>query len=78
MTKKGKVPFVRSQDFESVDEALTAAIADLDEANLRIQELLESQSGATAPENGEEPADGLPEPGGEDAGPDGVETEVPS
>ncbi len=53
MSPKEKVHFIRSTDFEAVDEELSEAMSGLDEANSRILELLNSE---TAPESGEEAA----------------------
>ena len=44
MANKGKVAFIRTTDFESVDEELTAALNRLEDANERIVQLLESQT----------------------------------
>lgn len=50
MANKEKVNFIRSNDFESVDEELTAALNQLENANERIVQLLESQTRGPGPE----------------------------
>lgn len=42
MPKKDDPSIVRARDFQQVDEDLTSAMESLDEANLKIQELLNS------------------------------------
>lgn len=43
MAKKDKVSLLRSEQFESVDDALTSAMLRLDASNERIVELLTSE-----------------------------------
>ncbi len=43
MAKKEKIDIVRSKDFSSVDDELAAALAQLDEANVRVTEVLDSE-----------------------------------
>lgn len=47
MAKKEKVSLVRSEAFESVDEALTAAMIRLDTTNERVGQLLNSDPSRT-------------------------------
>lgn len=44
MAKKDKVSLLRSEQFESVDDALTSAMLRLDATNERIVELLTSET----------------------------------
>ena len=44
MSKKEKVQFSHGEAFESVEDLLTEAIENLDQANERIQRLLHSES----------------------------------
>lgn len=48
MAKKEKVPLIRSDDFEAVDQELADALASLDEVNARVCELLNSERPAPA------------------------------
>ena len=50
MSKKEDVNIVRAGEFQQVDEDLTLAMQELDKANLRIEELLQSRD-ATLPED---------------------------
>ncbi len=43
MASKEKVTFVRSKEFESIDDELSAALNQLEESNERIVRLLESE-----------------------------------
>lgn len=43
MAKKEKIAIIRPDEFGEVDEALTEALAGLDEANTRVSSLLESE-----------------------------------
>lgn len=43
MSTKNKVQFVRTSDFETVEDDLAAAMEQLDDANLRIDTLLSSK-----------------------------------
>ena len=43
MASKDKVAFVRTKEFESIDEELSAALSQLDESNQRIATLLETE-----------------------------------
>jgi hypothetical protein len=43
MSRKEKVSFVRTIDFESLDEELSQAMEALDDTNSRITELLETE-----------------------------------
>jgi hypothetical protein len=42
MSKKRKVVFTRPETLEEIDEKLAAALAQLDDANFRVQHLLTS------------------------------------
>ncbi len=44
MPGKGKVHFVRAEDFESIEEELSVALDRLDEANSRIVSLLDTET----------------------------------
>lgn len=48
-TKKEKVEFVRSQQFEAVDDELSQAMSLLEEKNARIAELLSSEARGDLP-----------------------------
>jgi len=50
MSKKEKVNLHRGEAFDSTDEALSQAMSELDAANARILELLESETLGGAPE----------------------------
>ena len=54
MTDKEKITIVRSDDFTSVDAELSDAIAQLDESNSRIVDLLENDSTEVSIEEEEE------------------------
>ncbi|HPO15493.1 MAG TPA: hypothetical protein PLI09_18770 [Candidatus Hydrogenedentes bacterium] len=56
MSGKEKVSFVRSKDFESIDDELTEALNGLDEANDRILKLLETEPPPITGEAGAQPA----------------------
>lgn len=45
MSKKDKVSFVRTNDFEAVEEELNSALTLLDETNERVGELLSREHG---------------------------------
>lgn len=44
MSKKEKIQFSHGEDFESVEDLLTEALENLDQANERILRLLDSES----------------------------------
>jgi hypothetical protein len=44
MAKKDKVNIIRNTDFDEIDLALTEAMSELDSTNVRILELLESET----------------------------------
>jgi hypothetical protein len=54
MSKKEKVQFSHGETFESVEDLLTEAIESLDQANERIQRLLQSET--RGPEDTSSPA----------------------
>lgn len=56
MSGKEKVSFVRSKDFESIDDELTEALNGLDEANDRILKILESEPPSITADAGAQPA----------------------
>ena len=43
MTKKDKVEFVRTEEFDTVDQALAEAMALLDQVNTRVIDLLQGE-----------------------------------
>ena len=51
MSKKEKVNLVRSEDFESMDDALNQAMSLLDETNQRIEDLLVTETERPKPES---------------------------
>ena len=44
MSRKEKVSIIRSEEFASVEDELTAALDQLEQSNSRIQALLESET----------------------------------
>ncbi len=44
MSRKDKISIIRSEEFASVEDELAAAVDELENANLRIQALLESET----------------------------------
>ena len=54
MVKKRDVAFVRSDDFETIDEELTAAMSGLDAANDRVLTLLDGERAAAEEDAAEE------------------------
>ena len=62
MAAKESVNFKRSEDFESIDDELTEALSALDEANVRVLDLLETESHTpiSAEENAPSQEDGEP------------------
>lgn len=63
MAAKEKVTFVRSKEFESIDDELSAALDQLEDVNQRIVDLLSTES-TPVPISGLEPE---PEGSGESA-----------
>jgi hypothetical protein len=53
MAGKDKVSFVRSKDFESIDDELNAAMDQLEDTNERIAKLLETETLAPTGVTGE-------------------------
>ncbi len=68
MPKKDKISFLHSDDFESIDDELTAAMSRLEETNERIVSLLESDT-TTIQE--EDAPDGTGDDGHTEAGEEG-------
>ena len=48
MSRKDKVTIIRSEEFASVEDELAAAVDQLEQSNLRIQALLESERAVLA------------------------------
>lgn len=71
MPGKEKVAFVRSKDFESIDEELGNALNLLEEANDRVSHLLETE--VHAPRTAETPEEAVA-PSDEQTGPVNEET----
>ena len=66
--KKEKVEFVRTEQFEAVEDELSQAMGLLDETNARIIELLNSETRGDLPylNMPPDPADAGPAPAGEE------------
>ncbi len=61
MAGKEKIAFVRSKDFESIEDDLTEALNGLEEANDRILKLLETEKPPVAIDSAPAESSELPE-----------------